>query len=251
MNAPEHEDPMRLAEEVCERFRALGFEAEVGGSDHVNLSGTPLGDARVNLANLASMVRDAESEEERTAEIDRFVKALQPSDERKLVTLVRSAAYLEELKDAELNPNQIQLIAGDLYAVMAWDEGPRISTYTISDEELGEDPFAIGSEGVLSSCGPVEMHGDHFKMITCGGDYESCLLLADIWDFVAEHVDGDVIAAVPARDLLFVTGANDAEGLTLMEAAIRRVFDEGMPHPISRAMLRRTGEAWALERDVT
>ena len=44
-------------------------------------------------------------------------------------------------------------------------------------------------------------------MLTAGGNYEATLiLLPEVWESVAEMVSGQIVAAVPARDVLYFTG---------------------------------------------
>ena len=47
-------------------------------------------------------------------------------------------------------------------------------------------------------------------MLKAGGDYEASLLLFDdIWRDGQVKVDGDIVVAVPAKDVLLVTGSNN------------------------------------------
>jgi hypothetical protein len=61
---------------------------------------------------------------------------------------------------------------------------------------------------------------DGIFLISAGGQYEASLLLADnIWSGGQIKVDGDIVAAVPAKDVLIVTGSRNAAGL----ARLRKV----------------------------
>jgi len=58
--------------------------------------------------------------------------------------------------------------------------------------------------------------GPLMSMIVAGGSYEaSLLLLDDVWSKgpVPAKVDGDVVVAIPARDLLMVTGSRNRAGV--------------------------------------
>jgi uncharacterized protein YtpQ (UPF0354 family) len=62
----------------------------------------------------------------------------------------------------------------------------------------------------------IEMRAgaDGIFLISAGGQYEASLLLADeIWSSGQIKVDGDIVAAVPAKDALFVTGSHNTAGL--------------------------------------
>lgn len=59
-----------------------------------------------------------------------------------------------------------------------------------------------------------ELHpGANASMFTAGGDYEASLLLFDdLWANLSK-VDGEIVVAVPARDLLLFTGSHNQQGL--------------------------------------
>lgn len=82
------------------------------------------------------------------------------------------------------------------------------------------------------------------------GDLEASLLLADIvWEQLAPQIRGDLIAAVPARDALAVTGTGVAGGIEVLQRAVSRVWDA--PHAnrkllLTRSLLMRQGTTWQL-----
>lgn len=72
--------------------------------------------------------------------------------------------------------------------------------------------------------------GDGLYMVTAGGDYEASLLLVDdLWTGpdIAPKVRGAVVVAVPARDLLLVTGSEDPAGLEKVRELAAKVLKEG------------------------
>ena len=58
-------------------------------------------------------------------------------------------------------------------------------------------------------------------------------------------VDGDIVAAVPARDTVVFTGSNNAQGLVELRDAAKHVVTNGH-HVISETMLRRVDGQWKL-----
>ena len=57
-------------------------------------------------------------------------------------------------------------------------------------------------------------------MMTAGGDYEASLLLFDdIWRGGKIKMNGDIVVAVPAKDVLLITGSNNRKGI----AAVREL----------------------------
>lgn len=78
----------------------------------------------------------------------------------------------------------------------------------------------------------IEMHkGPLVSTITAGGDYDaSLLLLSGIWTNGTVQVDGDIIVAIPARDLLMVTGTKNPDGIAKMrELAAKYVQESAYP----------------------
>jgi uncharacterized protein YtpQ (UPF0354 family) len=62
-------------------------------------------------------------------------------------------------------------------------------------------------------------------MVTAGGTYESSLVLLDeIWKTRRIDVDGDYVVAIPARDMLFVTGSKNHEAVTRLRAIAARDY---------------------------
>lgn len=86
--------------------------------------------------------------------------------------------------------------------------------------------------------------GDHILMLVAGGNYEATLLLLpEIWESVATMVAGNIVASVPARDILYVTGDADPGNL----ADLRRwtsAMIEKADKPLSRVFVRRNGVGW-------
>lgn len=65
-------------------------------------------------------------------------------------------------------------------------------------------------------------------MITAGGVYESSLLLLDsVWADVQKDVQGEIVVAIPTRDLLLVTGSRDAKGIETVKQLARKASAEG------------------------
>ncbi len=87
--------------------------------------------------------------------------------------------------------------------------------------------------------------GDRIVMLTAGGDYEATLiLLPEVWDSVSQMVSGQIVAAVPARDVLYFTGDADPENLADMRRWTSKALEQ-VDKPLSRAFIRWTGKDWA------
>jgi uncharacterized protein YtpQ (UPF0354 family) len=61
---------------------------------------------------------------------------------------------------------------------------------------------------------------DGVLLVSAGGEFDASLLLADnLWTGGQIKVDGDIVVAVPAKDVLIVTGSHNAAGLARLRAA--------------------------------
>ncbi len=81
-------------------------------------------------------------------------------------------------------------------------------------------------------------------MVAIGGDYESGLLcLAPVWGQLAPTVEGDVIAAVPTRDLLFFTGSKNTQAVDALRLRAEEFFRTA-DHAVAPGLLRLTSNGW-------
>lgn len=71
----------------------------------------------------------------------------------------------------------------------------------------------------------------------------SLLLLQEIRDIVAEHVPGEIVAAVPSRDVFLVTGRNSMEGIATVQAIVEDVWTNAN-HLLSKQLWVWKDEQW-------
>lgn len=91
----------------------------------------------------------------------------------------------------------------------------------------------------------IERRGDAGTyMVTAGGTYEASLLLFEtLWTKENFEVDGDIVVAVPSRELLLVTGSGDERGLkTLRRLAAAAAAHER--HALTARLFVRRNGAW-------
>lgn len=89
----------------------------------------------------------------------------------------------------------------------------------------------------------IEIHkGPVVSMITAGGDYEaSLLLLDDIWKDKAIQVAGEIVVAIPSRDLLLVTGTRTPGGIPRIKEIIAKSFQQAPYRLTSTLFVYRNG----------
>lgn len=93
----------------------------------------------------------------------------------------------------------------------------------------------------------AEQHGDGpWYYLAAGGDYTASLLLFDdLWSELQESVEGDIVVAVPARDVVLFTGSRSQQGIEMVKQKAREIV-EGGDHVISQTLLRRVAGKWSV-----
>lgn len=257
---PEPTLEAKLRDDVRRRVEALVPGFRLTPQDDLTLTGKRGdSDQQINLDNLWKEIQGA-TPDEREEMIAAFVRAvaappapaLTADRETKLkaiVPLVRGEDYVAEMR--KMGPPATRPLVADLHVVYAFDGDENVTVIpadelaplALSQEEL--DRRAVENLNALVG-GAVELHtvGPMF-MVTCGGTYESSLLLVDkLWEKLAGKVKGELVAACPARDLLLFTDGKSPEGLAALRKAVEEAFADGT-RTISRKLIRRTAAGWA------
>jgi len=184
--------------------------------------------------------------EARGAVIRGYVQAIlepkstvEPVDRTRIVPVVKDRAWLSDIgaalaaRGAEKPLEQVhEDLNEDLVVVYAVDDPKSIRYLTPEDlTTIGvqrEELRALALDNLRRILPMIEISaGPLFSMISAGGDYDASLLLLDeIWTGGSIHVDGDIVVAVPSRDVLLVSGSRNAEGIAKMrELAAKNVQD--------------------------
>ena len=98
------------------------------------------------------------------------------------------------------------------------EDDPTRMRYLMTGEDIGvgrDELKALAVENLKRMLPKIEMRGNgDVALLSAGGDYEASLLLIDdIWTGGQIKVKGDIVVAVPARDVLLVTGSRSRAGL--------------------------------------
>lgn len=142
-------------------------------------------------------------------------------------------------------------LVGDLHVLYAFDLDTHYVMVAQRDlARLGassDELHARALENLRAMNLEVRAHkGDRILMLTAGGNYEATLLLLpEIWTSVASMVSGNLVAAVPARDILYVTGDANADDLADLRRWTSRAL-ENVDKPLSRIFIRWSGANWEL-----
>jgi hypothetical protein len=93
--------------------------------------------------------------------------------------------------------------------------------------------------------GSVSLHGGlPAFMVSFHGIESSLLLAAAFWDNLPVDLPGDPVVAVPARDVLLVTGSGSEAGLAKARRCVDRVFFAGSHHLLVQDLLVRRDNRW-------
>ncbi|MBX2798539.1 MAG: hypothetical protein KTR31_12735 [Myxococcales bacterium] len=69
------------------------------------------------------------------------------------------------------------------------------------------------------------------------------LVLHEAWRELQQTVEGDLLAAAPARDAVIFTGSEEPDGVKNIQFLAKAMF-EGEPHPVSPQVVRWTETGW-------
>lgn len=170
-----------------------------------------------------------------------------------IVPLVRGEvdASVQMIKAGKYNQIGERLV-GDLWTLYAFNKPTQFLPVTDADlQRLKIDRAKLRSMALANlrkQIPQVEKKGSAgswmFILPEIGGNFEASLLLIDeMWDGKSGEVEGEFVVAVPARDLLFVTGARNQAGVQKVKALAADAFAKG-DHPVSKQVLVRRKGRW-------
>lgn len=247
---------------ALEELHVGSIEVVSGGEIAMTTEGGA--ELRIRLDNLRASLAQAEGPEARVGLVEYFARAvkeaLRTSEQEEalrredLVPLVRDARYVEELGSLE-GPEGVVVrpFVADLHLVLAFDgehtqhlaTQKTLTRLGIEDAEL----LTLARENLATKVAEVEQRtlddeGPRVGVLVSGGDLEaSLLLLDDVWARVALDLEGDVVACVPARDVVLFADTASEGAVARMGEIADEILEEG-DHVISPTLLRRTARGW-------
>jgi uncharacterized protein YtpQ (UPF0354 family) len=195
--------------------------------------------------------------------VTRYLKALVASapyasalagqpDTNSIVAVIRDDLFLQQFDKFRADKiNQIvsEKLAADLNVLYAIDSEGSIAYFTETNRvALNLELTALRSLAVTNLKRLVpkvsrQGQGTVFRLVA-DGNYESSLLLAgNLWDDQAKAVQGEIVAAVPSRDVLMFTGSASTEGLRELKAAAANLHANGS-HAVSPTLIVRRNGHW-------
>jgi uncharacterized protein YtpQ (UPF0354 family) len=145
-------------------------------------------------------------------------------DLARIVPVIKDRAWLDDnrpaLKVKGLDLDFVFEDFNDQLVIVYAEDSEHNTRYLISNENIGDrkDLRARAVDNLARLLPKIEkMTMGGFSMVSAGGDYEASLLLFDdMWRDGQIKVDGDIVVAVPAKDMLMVVGSKDRKGIALM-----------------------------------
>ena len=195
--------------------------------------------------------------EDRVEIVERYFRILMAEDDfadvvaDDIVALVRDAEYCAYVTAQEVDAVTEHLV-GDLWVIYAVDRPQSTSVLTADViTGLGLSHFDVRTLGLknlrrLLSDLEIVRQAEFYELNCENSVYlAGALLLDGIWEEAAAKVEGDVVVAVPSRDVLLFSGTSNPAGLTQLRQATDSVFSGG-DHLISRTLMRRVTGQWRL-----
>lgn len=157
-----------------------------------------------------------------------------PIDANHIIPIIKDKRFFDEcsnLYEDFLKNHVFEKYNTDLYIFYAEDKEDSISYLTTNDLEvlnLNVKDLQDLAVNNLESLLEIERSGDSgIFMLLAGGNYESSLILFDIWNEDNFPVNGEIILAIPSRDLVFITGSNELENIEKLKNRIIEINKEG------------------------
>jgi len=234
-----------FAEEFAKAFRSAAPSAtvELSGDLEVIVRRPAGGTRTVNLANFYIIYS---REPERLKELIETQVALLVSPSRttldpsRIIPVVKDRARLREYqgKVKAAGGRQEQLIE-DLNSelVISYAEDtPNAMHHLTTDDYSGDrrELRALAIKNLKRVLPNIEMRvlNEYVSIISAGEDYTpSLLLLDDLWTGGQIKVKGEIVVAVPARDVILVTGSRGGK-ITNFRAFAADLYAKG-PYPVS------------------
>ena len=175
-------------------------------------------------------------------------------DRTRIVPVIKDRPWLEETRQALLSRGAKEVpehvyedFSPDLIVLYAEDSPRNIRYLGPKDLELAKiersELRALACENLKRLLPKIERHGTNgLYIITAGGAYEASLLLLDsIWSKGQMDVTGDVVVAVPTRDLLLVTGSQNRQGIETVRHLAKEASTGGSYRLTQKLFVYRSG----------
>lgn len=226
---------------------------------HLNVKGADSEEASAFLDNAYNEY--SQNPGEQVEIITRYVASMAqsskgsgPVNPQQIVPVIKDRAWSKEMRRAAkargvggVAQQVIEELNEDLVIVYAEDTPQNIRYFGPEDlQEAGlqKDRLrALAVENLRRILPPPEaVNGPLVSMLTAGGDYvPSLLLLDEIWSGGSLDVEGEIVIAIPTRDVLLFTGSNNKEGVKKLRELAKKTAADGPYSLTDRLFVYRGG----------
>ncbi len=173
-------------------------------------------------------------------------------DTERIIPVIKALDYLDMLAESNGISKDKLSVAYEKYndrliILYAEDKGSNFSYLTNEDLEKAsiakEDLLEYAIRNLVNIIPEVGNHpgDDGLYFVSAGGDYEnSLILLEEIWNKDNFDVKGDLIIAIPNRDILLVAGSGDKDGIEKIKQLAEKSYREST-YPITPYLFKWNG----------
>ena len=213
---------------------------------------------RISLDNLRRDFKDNEDDVDNLIEkyVNSLAETFQPKsqvDLTRIVPVIKPADYLKEIQAQAGfdNADYLQNCVYDLYndeLIIVYAEDTNASIKYLFKKDLEHINFeegalkALAIQNIDRMLNSIQKKGcEGVYMVIAGGDYEASMILID--SIITKEnfdVNGDIVIAIPNRDMLLITGSKDLAGLNKIKEAAVKTFTTGA-HNLSPYLFKWNG----------
>lgn len=152
------------------------------------------------------------------------------AERSRVVPIVRDIGWIGDATAPGAAPEYVHEPLNDqLVIVYAEDRSSSVRYLTAGDlEAMGIERAelrSLAAANLKKLLPPVSLQrGRTVAMVVAGGDYEASLLAApELWRAIVPS-EGELVVAIPARDLLLVTGTQTPDGIAQLREAAETLY---------------------------
>ena len=184
-----------------------------------------------------------------------FLKKRQPPELSRstIVPRIKHMNFLKALGDRGIPKDQMPVtepLVADLLVTYAFDLPDMFKMASIDDlNQLSIDPAELQQLAITNLRRQLPQIGivdePPLKRIVTGNDLEACTLLAtSFWEGLAGEVPGELVIAVPSRNVVLACGSQAEDGVRTMRTLSAQIRSGEPVHGLSTHLLTWRDGAW-------
>jgi uncharacterized protein YtpQ (UPF0354 family) len=257
-------DPAKFTAEYIAHLKKIRPGAEVRVAGELELEIVLAAGAEPHRVFLDNAFRDYSQSPDKKSDILKHyagvlteTETTREIDPTRILPVIRDREFLDQANEVSKKSANPSVAASeryneDLYVMYVADSEHTVRYLNETDLEVAKiDRAELRTRAIenLRRLHPeVRIIGSKgLFMVQLEGTYESSLLLSkSLWDMPDLKLKGEILAAVPTRDVLLITGTLEREGLEMMRQIVAEASAKGSYRISPKLFIRRDGqfEAW-------